>query len=207
MDPEEAEILQDWVSHGAVAEDPSYKVQLKKQGNRSNIVIFLAQIPSEGIKKWRQKCQMVVKDLPNWVCVLAMKQLAGRVLTGDLDLASVKSEKDQLMVDRIQKNEWLPYMSTWGPNATLFTSEKYRAFIASRNLKLQPAPLNRAQHLNLNAGQDSASGFVESAASSKMPGPKPPVENRTEQTPCLCRQMMTAERYSVTRVFVCNTHT
>ena len=176
MDPEEAEILQDWVSHGAVAEDPSYKVQLKKQGNRSNIVIFLAQIPSEGIKKWRQKCQMVVKDLPNWVCVLAMKQLAGRVLTGDLDLASVKSEKDQL-VDRIQKNEWLPYMSTWGPNATLFTSEKYRAFIASRNLKLQPAPLNRAQHLNLNAGQDSASGFVESAASSKMPGPKPPVEN------------------------------
>ena len=97
MDPEEAEILQNWVSHGAVAEDPSYKVQLKKQGNRSNIVIFLAQIPSEGIKKWRQKCQIVVKDLPNWVRVLAMKQLAGRVLTGDLDLASVKSEKDQLV--------------------------------------------------------------------------------------------------------------
>ena len=79
MDPEKAEILHDWVSHGAVAEDPSYKVQLKKQGSRSNIVIFLAQIPSEGIKKWRQKCQMVVKDLPIWVRVLAMKQLAKAV--------------------------------------------------------------------------------------------------------------------------------
>ena len=141
-------------------------------------MILLVSQPSED-KKWKQKCQLVVKDhMPSWSAMLAMKQLAGQIATGAIFLAEVKMKRD-LLLGEIQKGRWLTYMAELGPKEEWFTSSKFVSFVTARYQQQSPAGLMRAQPLVPDDKQVSGADVEDTRPEAAAPRfhPKPPVEN------------------------------
>ena len=85
-----------------------WKVQFKKQANRSDIVILATKPMSEGA--WSQKCQIVVKDgLPSWTASLVMKQVFAEVCGEICPVENIKKRKDEILKS-IQDGTWLQRM-------------------------------------------------------------------------------------------------